>query len=552
MYDAMINKMIFILSVLPCALALAWGAGQSGYADRNSVEGFRISFSPSRSVVARSSLSLLAVSANVSMTGANEGSMDTTENVFEERHSDKLETVMVKDVDTPLHSYDAFPAGWEDVSASALMMLSMGLSMTVIDSVLAFLSGLIILCVTLPLLWLNERRSAKADCHLYNGQGACKVVQNQSARPDLRGELVHVSGLMRAQEPVFDSRFPDVQLKAGCVKLTVTVECFQWIQKKSVTTGKCTFTKDWSAAVHCSQDFENLLKVNWIVPGLKLGVSTTVCSRVNLGNGFVLPPALVEQCNDFQPCADHLEDTVVAEGGNIRFQRLRQRFYYRQGSPATPAAIAREPMIGDARVGFSYVPDGLATVLALQTELSANTDTFLPYRLIHQGFFSPNAEERRLQLLEEGSKSRQKVIAEDQRGYGFWWYLLCCLCNFVMRGFSSTARPEVFHIFQGIVHPDDCFNIAFKQSKRQICLFWLVRVMCWTTTFFGYLLVLLAGRDLITPNFNTWYTAFLATVFTALLVIAFGYFDFRPCCALLYILSAMVLVTVPTVLLYVL
>merc|ERR1719359_121820 len=193
--------------------------------------------------------------------------------------------------------------------------------------------GFVFVIISIPVLWFNERRSAKIDALVIRGQAECLSVDAEKSDDSNTGRLVHIQGKTRGCVPVCDVQFQDAVIK-NCLKLQSTVEVFQWVQtskswleNKEKKTQHC-FHTEWSTVHHDSSRFRKPSPENPRTPsGLNLGTFTSVCKRVELG-AFTLTEDMVDQFCKFEPAMKFLPSTLTACNHLLFTANPKDGYYY--------------------------------------------------------------------------------------------------------------------------------------------------------------------------------------------------------------------------------
>jgi len=312
------------------------------------------------------------------------------------------------------------------------------------------------------------------------------------------------------------------------VKLKSVVQVYQWVETKQEEKKKDNFgggeTKKvtysygttWSESMHDSKSFNQPAgHENHFTAG-QAGTVETCADRVEYGTGFVLPKELVDECNDFVDASELMGCDKVAFGKHVFSKATSKETDQGKGHPSkVEEAVAsymaflpgrmqtdttgltlptshfywREnsqnykgdgnPCVGDYRVAFRCVPDGPATVLALQVESGESNksgrDTFLPYRVIERKCCGWTEEMEKAGLHTEAKKDDEELQEQDAL-CGGGCMLCCCCCHMVNMCLSSFARPEIFNVFHGIKSIDDCFTYL-KRSNAMVT--WGARIIGW-------------------------------------------------------------------------
>lgn len=435
------------------------------------------------------------------------------------------------------------------------------------DSIYQFILGCVLLVFSVPVLWVSESRAAKMETLINYAQEGCRRLPVAEAAEENMNSLVHIDGAdMTAAAQVADTDF-EVRFPSDCIRLRRTVEVYQMIQKESKETkeklggGKETVTtytyeRQWSSTWHDSSKYEDLTKrVNTKPDGLVLGISTQNCDKVLYGKDFVLPQGLVEQCVSFRNADQRIGDSVAFKAQE--FKKQRDGFYY-LGTEQNPA---QNPYVGDARVCFEYVPDGLASVVALQVESPGKNDveadkglksTFLPYRNISRGWFGISDEEEKQRLRKEGEKSNADLA--NEASLSGILSCLCCAYNLVSMCFHGMLAPEIFHLFGGKKNRNECFQ---EISARARFAAWAGRCGGWVLMFIGLyslfapFLTLIVILPWIGPFLSKvggaaiWFLCGITTLLVSTLIAGCAYLVYRPLLGLCYLGGALVILAIP-------
>eukprot|EP00927_Polykrikos_kofoidii_P049649 TRINITY_DN43684_c0_g1_i1.p1 TRINITY_DN43684_c0_g1~~TRINITY_DN43684_c0_g1_i1.p1 ORF type:complete len:761 (-),score=126.86 TRINITY_DN43684_c0_g1_i1:58-2247(-) len=437
-------------------------------------------------------------------------------------------------------------------------------------NVVWFLVGILATALTSTSLLLRESAQIRMEALLRKGQACCKSVSASEAIGCNQGRLVHVQGcVLRAAAAVRDAQFEDAVILDGCVRLRSEVEVFQVIEVMKKRKGGSNasdsvplYVEEWSQTWHKSERYKdkNQRGRNTNVAGVRLGVTVANCGRVELGVAFVLSDALVSQCNTFEPAAARLPPKLRLPGHDPRGGGMLtnggEYFYYRRRDPMWNGWGA--PMVGDVRVRFDYVPEGVATVLALQCFVDNSIHaTFLPYRLLQRGWHTMGDAEEREALVREASKSTERLAWERQ--WDGMWGLSCCLCNVASLCLSEASSPEIFHLFSGDLSVAACFHEIWPRCTWGT---WLLRLRDWALLSTGLFLVLtpivpcpafalLFGPQFLDREQLVVLVACFVTAFLVLSIVSLGYRSYVSDFSLLSIVGMTVFVVVCAIMLLV-
>mmetsp|Transcript_35244 Transcript_35244/g.76993 ORF Transcript_35244/g.76993 Transcript_35244/m.76993 type:complete len:520 (+) Transcript_35244:61-1620(+) len=407
------------------------------------------------------------------------------------------------------------------------------------------LAGVILIYLSVTVMWLNERRNARIESLISIASNQC--VSTKKAQPENRGELVHVTGEARSMSPIADGRFRNVVFSANCLRLKTTVEVFQWVQHAHTTEKKdlvgggttrtttYTYTQEWSTHRHDSGSFKQKDKQNKFL--VNPGVEEKTCDRVEFGDDFMAPENLVQQLDDYVSAHDHLDSSVTAAVGGVKCVRRGAWFLSGSGSE-----------VGDVRVKFDIVCDGLATVMSLQVanERAGEKETFAPYRMI-SGRIGKAVRQQR--LIAESRKDSIELPGEDDSS---WVVLALCCClpgmrHFVNSCFPSAVAPQIHHMFSGVMSPGKCISVI--QAENPIMV-WMIRLVSWVglcagvTALFSPFVAFVDIMPLLGPLASSLgigsflLLCLLVTLIGVLLVLTLAYMPYSPLLATVYLLLA--------------
>jgi len=433
------------------------------------------------------------------------------------------------------------------------------------DAMVIFLMGCVLVIFGIHILWWSEHRNAIQEGLLSCGQSQCLTVTAKSVDTGRRNSLVHIQGApMTAAGRIWDAQF-DVQFESGCVLLRSEVQAFQHIQHEQIKTierlggGKETittyeYTHEWSTRWHDSSRYPDpkYQNRNQKPAALQLGQHSRVCSRVEYGDSFLLTAALLKQCVDFKSATDRLGPAVLVEGTKVQFRKGQDGwFYFREDVEDWQGE--GEPKVGDCRVHFDYVPDGPASVMALQVaDYHDNRDTFLPYRLISRGLCGTSWDKEKIALKIEAEKTPEQLALEESPTMGLCSFL-CCSFNLLATYFPTSHLREINYLYQGDVSKTDFFDIIKTQSTSTWGLRSCGRLLIFVGSYmiFSPLTMLMPNTPLIGPmlascgSAMTWVACLMATFEASCIIGCIAYLAYHPKVAQLYFFAACVAVVLP-------
>lgn len=456
------------------------------------------------------------------------------------------------------------------------------------------LLGVVLLYFSIIILWQTESKHAKLDCLLSLGRASCRGTKGPEALSENCGRLVHIKNQrMKAKALVRDPQFSEASVDSACLRLRSNVEVFQYIERAEYgdhglrrfpwSDGhdhgqrRYTYSEQWSDTFHCSTAFHDKSKVNSHPPGFSLGQFTTNCESVEFGDSFDLPASLLEQCQNFQ-LADHLlpEKLCLSDHSHAFSLHSDHHFYFRafewssqppgsprhitwRGGECNVAEVAETPQIGDARVKFTYVPEGDATIMALQTDqrdkLDGQRHSFLPYRLISQGLCGMTEEQEKTGLIREGQETLQRPVWKDDSAHSssgresVWRALFCCRPSFLFSGIYPTG---IYMLQESPMEVDQCFKEIVGATAIKT---WTPRLSGWFLMYSGLfsiffpILPILVESPFLSHFYSgaLWMFCGLTTFALATFIVGLAYFAYRPLSGILWMLTVAVIVWLPSI-----
>lgn len=442
----------------------------------------------------------------------------------------------------------------------------------------AFATVLII--VSFPILWFNERRAARMQSLVAFGE--TEYVSVREALPENQGQLVYASmGEAHAKEPIADDMFQNVEL--NCLVLKTTIEVFQWVEygtakvQSDFRGSTSNFTRfnyrpEWSTVMHDSKEFHNQDKQN--VFHITPGVHTKICSRVEYGEHneggfqghFIVPEDLVSQMTNLKSAHDQLSDKIIFKSSDsgVTIECAKTVWPLRKAAkdvedseprgPSTPSGseyfvYGSGSEIGDIRVQIQYIADGPMTIMALQAppEKDGEKDVFAPFRLVSRWSSKDVQKER---LIEESKKTPAELAEADKclcgpldSGCGFCIFL----CDWVNSLFAGgDLYPQIYSMFVGPKTPEEC---VADLRARSVFMSWAIRLLGFTLMYVGTyvffapiltfmdLTPLLAPYTFLQGDIIFVFSA-LSSLFLATLVVSVAFVCYRPLVSLWYLLLA--------------
>ena len=222
------------------------------------------------------------------------------------------------------------------------------------EALIKIVIGLILIVASIVLLFWNEGRAINTYRALVEGAGL--VVDVDSAAPDTanEGKLVHISGAVTPGGTVEDSQF-GIQAD-GAVGLNRSVEMYQWVEKQDSKTEKqlgggeetvttYSYSKEWSDRYVDSSDFKQ--QDGHQNPEMPVTSENFQVSDAKVG-GFTIKGediAPLGEASAVKLTQDNLE-AFSTFFGDGRTVKLQQGEIYAGDNPSSPR-------VGDLRISYS-------------------------------------------------------------------------------------------------------------------------------------------------------------------------------------------------------
>jgi hypothetical protein len=419
------------------------------------------------------------------------------------------------------------------------------------NSFAQFIFGLVAIMFSFPVLWFNEKRSAKFETLISRGETKCRKIEADAYDEDNTNWPVYAVATTSSVKPIEDIQF-HVRFDRGVIKLSREVEIFQWVEetkskteeqetlgggKDTVTTEWKEYTRQWLTTYNDGSGFEEPGHTNRNPEGINPGIDSKLCDRVEFGKDFILDTTLLIQLD---------EDTTLTElpgGGQLRCKANTGLKFVLHGqyfcTGAQGSYDPNEPKIGDARVKFKAIKDGIVTVLALQAEADESQKPskgcFLPYRVIQRPLCSCSFTEEQEKELNLQEATKDDFTSEAIWGGPLGW-CCCCPCNLVACACASMV-PELHKVWYGKRTKEACF----KDVKNEAMIMkWCLRFLGWFIMFLGLCGLFTPFTTLINiiPVIGPWLASlggaivgvfsFLVTLVIAVLIIAMAYSIYHP------------------------
>ena len=303
------------------------------------------------------------------------------------------------------------------------------------DSLKGILIGLLLVIAAGVLMFWNEGRSAKTVAALREGAGLVMSVAVDKLDTANEGKLVHVAGDTASAQGVRD---PDFGFAASGLKLSRTVEMFQWketsqseTQKKlgggEETVTRYSYTREWSEKAIDSSRFRN--PADHRNPQMPSVASREYAAQDARLGAFRLGPNVINLLS-----ADDKTDvpqTALAQareklGGRAR---IAQGIVYAGSNPD-------QPLVGDVRVSWTVAPLTQVSVVGRQTQTGLS-----PWQAGNQ---------REILMAEKGIVDARTMFkhGEDENALLTW---ILRVVGFVLMFAGFRALLSLFEVLADII-----------------------------------------------------------------------------------------------------
>ena len=288
------------------------------------------------------------------------------------------------------------------------------------DSIKGILFGLILFIGAFPFIFWNEGRAIDTEKGLEEGAAAVLSVGTASIDAANEGKLVHFNGNAETDEVLTDA---DFGVEANAIKLTRTVEMYQWREdSKSETVKKLgggtetkttyTYIQVWSGSAFNSSDFKH--PEGHENPATMPYVSTDYVAKDVTVGAYELPGRLISGLSGYHTI------TPTLDKKNLPTYSLHGDQIF-SNDPASPR-------VGDLRIGFSVVDPGPVSVIGKQLK-----QTVEPY-------YTKTGTS--IELIASGTLSAENMFKAELASNNLITWLLRLGCFFMMyAGLALILRP---------------------------------------------------------------------------------------------------------------
>jgi len=418
--------------------------------------------------------------------------------------------------------------------------------------------GFILIALSMPVLWFNEKRNAQYETLISRGEQQCREVTDGECDAKNSDWLVHAVGNTSSVMPVEDELF-NVSFKTGAIKLGRCVEIYQWVQhthekkhtketlgggKETITITEYTYEKTWRSSYDDGADFkEPAGHENKVPVGMQSmsGFGGAACELVEFGNDFILSETELGQLGGgvvLNPGDNGFPEPLRCKNNTkLKFIDGKDGYHY---SRDIGTADMERPEIGDVRVQFHVLKDCAITVVGLQSEGSSQQKAgFKPFRVVRRPICSCGfSEEDEKQLLRKEVEKTPEEYANEAVCGGCLGWCFCCPCNLVAMC-TAALRPELHHAYLGTLSKTECFSRIKTSAAAQK---WMIRLLGWVVMFIGlnclfapfttFLKLFPFGVGTLLSSVGGAITgafSFIVTLIAAMLIISLAYLVYHPC-----------------------
>jgi hypothetical protein len=297
------------------------------------------------------------------------------------------------------------------------------------QSLVGILIGFGLIAATIWGIFWNEGRAIGTTRALNEGAGVTVSVPATRVDAANEGKLVHTSGNLSGGQ-LADGEF---QIRSQAVRLVRKVEMYQWKEERrtenrsnaggsQTRTTTYTYERTWSNQPISSQNFRQ--RDGHQNPAMPVTGRTETASGAMLG-AFRADSRVIGL---FGSSSERRLD--VAQAQLAAFQsRFGNRAQINDGGVYV-GSDPGNPQIGDLRISYSILPEGLASIVARQ-----NGESFGPYAASNgREVFLGATGVRTAQELYQGAHETNRIVT---------WVLRAAMLFAVWLGFFLILRPFV-------------------------------------------------------------------------------------------------------------
>ena len=293
------------------------------------------------------------------------------------------------------------------------------------SSIKGVLGGVVLILLSVAALFWNEGRAVKTRKTLDEGAQSVVSITSESVDASQNGNLVHLSGVAKAESPVQDTQ---LGITTNALVLKREIEMYQWKETaKSETKKKLggseetvttfTYSKEWASGRVDSSRFNQ--EAGHQNPELALSGEKWTADPIVVG-AYTLSDGLARQIGNFGPL-ELPENSVFPEMvAGKKVQRSGAGFYL-GNNPESPE-------VGDVKVSHqTAMPDEVSLIAKVRDS------SFEPYVSKVGGS---------IQMLTMGEKSAEEMFQTAQESNKTMTWIIRGVGVLVMFfGFSALLRP---------------------------------------------------------------------------------------------------------------
>ena len=270
----------------------------------------------------------------------------------------------------------------------------------IVVALLSPIMGLVAIGGSVWLIWTNEERAALRYEALKEGRAAVVSVSADQIDPAMDGRLVHVTGKAVSGSTLKDARYG---VRIHALKLKRHVEMLQWVQEKEHNSEHYSYKKEWRDKPIDSSRFDRP-EGHENPPFPESRTKELVAKKITVGP-YVLGQDVTDQLKAQQKVKLGQKNlAAAAEEVRGRYQLVDGNYF--DGN-------AEKPEIGDVRVRYTVLPDGVLSIVARQSGdgLSAYETKAGPVVLAEEG-------EHDAEAMFGTAEHRNAVETWIKRGFG--------------------------------------------------------------------------------------------------------------------------------------
>lgn len=289
-------------------------------------------------------------------------------------------------------------------------------------------TGILLVLGMVALLFWNEGRAVQTQRALDEGAGLVVSVPTSAVNPGHEGQLIHLSGPVTTSETLAD---PGFGITAEGLRLIRRVEMYQWLESSRTETKKnlggsetqvttYSYRQDWSGTPQDSSRFQEVAGHQNPAMTYRSADFSVDAARLD---AFTLDGGIIGRIGGGKPMALRPEQAPV-----IRSALGGSRPVHIVDGAAVIGGSASQPRVGDYRIRYELVPQGVASIVARQ---------------VGEGLAAfPTKAGESLLLVSTGSASAAEMFASAASDNALLaWVLRGVGVLLLIAGFSALLRP---------------------------------------------------------------------------------------------------------------